>query len=76
MLRWFITIFIAVIVFSAALPWLEKFGIGRLPGDIRFKLFGKTIFSIRLYRFVIYRHLFTGAPVLSGRGQCLARDKE
>ncbi|ABR91808.1 hypothetical protein D3C87_52480 [compost metagenome] len=44
MLRWFITIFIAVIVFSAALPWLEKFGIGRLPGDIRFKLFGKTIF--------------------------------
>jgi hypothetical protein len=36
MVRWFITIFIAVIVFSAALPWLEKFGIGRLPGDLRF----------------------------------------
>ncbi|MES2026400.1 MAG: DUF2905 domain-containing protein [Pseudomonadota bacterium] len=44
MLRWFLVIFIAVIVFSAALPWLEKFGVGRLPGDVRFTLFGKTIF--------------------------------
>ena len=44
MIRWFLTIFIAVIVFSAALPWLEKLGIGRLPGDIRFRLFGRTVF--------------------------------
>jgi hypothetical protein len=44
MARWFLVIFIAVIVFSAALPWLEKFGIGRLPGDLRFRLFGKTVF--------------------------------
>jgi hypothetical protein len=26
------------------LPWLEKMGVGRLPGDIKFTLFGKTIF--------------------------------
>ncbi|MFJ7567503.1 DUF2905 domain-containing protein [Herminiimonas sp. NPDC097707] len=44
MLRWFLVIFLAVIVFSAALPWLEKFGVGKLPGDIRFTLFGKKIF--------------------------------
>lgn len=44
MIRWFLVIFIAVIVFSAALPWLEKLGIGRLPGDLRFRLFGRTIF--------------------------------
>jgi hypothetical protein len=44
MVRWFLVIFIAVIVFSAALPWLEKFGIGRLPGDVRFRLFGRMIF--------------------------------
>jgi hypothetical protein len=43
MLRWFLVIFIALIVFSAALPWLEKLGIGRLPGDLRFRLFGKAI---------------------------------
>ncbi len=42
MFRWLLTIFIALVVFSAALPWLEKLGVGRLPGDFRFRLFGKT----------------------------------
>ena len=42
MIRWMLTIFIALIVFSTLLPWLEKFGIGRLPGDVRFTLFGKN----------------------------------
>jgi hypothetical protein len=39
--RWFLTIFLVVVVFSSALPWLEKLGIGRLPGDLRFRLFGR-----------------------------------
>jgi hypothetical protein len=45
MIRWVVVIFIALIVFSSLLPWLEKLGIGRLPGDLRFKLFGK-VFSL------------------------------
>ncbi len=44
MFRWLLTIFIALIVLSAALPWLEKLGLGRLPGDIRFMFFGKRVF--------------------------------
>lgn len=44
MIRWLLVIFLALVLFSSALPWLEKFGIGRLPGDIRFRLFGKEIF--------------------------------
>lgn len=44
MIRWVLTIFIALIVFSALLPWLEKLGVGRLPGDVSFSLFGKRIF--------------------------------
>ncbi|GAA4032774.1 DUF2905 domain-containing protein [Actimicrobium antarcticum] len=44
MIRWFLAIFVGLIVLSAALPWLEKIGLGRLPGDIRFRLFGKNIF--------------------------------
>ena len=44
MIRWVLTIFIALIVFSAVLPWLEKLGVGRLPGDVKFSLFGKVIF--------------------------------
>lgn len=42
MMRWLLVIFFTVVVFSSALPWLEKLGIGRLPGDLRFKLFGKS----------------------------------
>jgi Protein of unknown function (DUF2905) len=44
MIRWTLTIFLALAIFSAMLPWLEKLGIGKLPGDVRFTLFGKTIF--------------------------------
>jgi hypothetical protein len=44
MIRWVLVIFVGLIVFSALLPWLEKLGIGRLPGDVRFKLFGKSFF--------------------------------
>ncbi|CAG2140091.1 hypothetical protein D3C87_1209750 [compost metagenome] len=39
MLRWTFTIFLCVIVLSASLPWLQKIGLGRLPGDVRFRLF-------------------------------------
>jgi hypothetical protein len=45
MIRWVLVIFLALIVFSQALPWLEKLGIGRLPGDVRFTLFGR-VFSL------------------------------
>jgi hypothetical protein len=31
-------------VFSSLLPWLERLGIGHLPGDVRFRFFGKKIF--------------------------------
>ncbi|HBO80144.1 MAG TPA: DUF2905 domain-containing protein [Cupriavidus sp.] len=41
MLRWKFTIFLCVIVLSASLPWLQKIGLGRLPGDVRFRLFGR-----------------------------------
>jgi hypothetical protein len=43
MIRWVVVIFLALIVFSQALPWLEKLGLGRLPGDVRFRLFGRVI---------------------------------
>jgi hypothetical protein len=44
MIRWTLTIFVALVVFSALLPWLEKLGIGRLPGDVRFTVLGKKFF--------------------------------
>ncbi len=41
MLRWTFTIFLSVLILTAALPWLQKIGLGRLPGDLRFRLFGR-----------------------------------
>jgi hypothetical protein len=43
MIRWLAVIFLALMLFSALLPWLEKLGIGRVPGDVRFRLFGQII---------------------------------
>ena len=40
MIRWVAVIFIGLIVFYPLLPVLAKLGVGRLPGDLRFKLFG------------------------------------
>lgn len=42
-MRWLIIIFLAIIVLTSAIPWLQKLGIGRLPGDFNFSLFGKNI---------------------------------
>lgn len=44
MFRWLLVIFFALVLFSSILPWLEKLGVGYLPGDVRFSLFGKRIF--------------------------------
>ena len=44
MIRWLIVVFIALLLFSGLRPWLEKLGLGRLPGDLRFRLFGREWF--------------------------------
>lgn len=42
MIRWVAVIFLGLIVFYALLPWiLEKIGVGRMIGDVRFKLFDR-----------------------------------
>ncbi len=44
MIRWLIVVFLALVLFSGLRPWLEKLGLGRLPGDFRFRLFGREWF--------------------------------
>ena len=41
MIRWMIVIFLALVCISALTPLLNKLGFGKLPGDLRFKLWGK-----------------------------------
>ena len=44
MIRWIIVVFLALMLISWFTPLLQKLGLGRLPGDFRFKLFGRDWF--------------------------------
>lgn len=41
MLRWMIVVVLALVVFQALGPWLRRLGLGRLPGDLNFRLGGR-----------------------------------
>ena len=41
MIRWLIVMFVALLVFNGLRPWLDKLGLGKLPGDFRFRLGGR-----------------------------------
>jgi len=40
-MRWLLTMFIALVVLTALQPWLRRIGIGRLPGDVTFRIGGR-----------------------------------
>lgn len=42
-MKWLLTTFLALLVLAALQPWLQRLGIGRLPGDVRFKIKGKEV---------------------------------
>jgi len=44
MFRWLIVIFLALVLINGLTPCLQKLGFGRLPGDLRFKIFGREFF--------------------------------
>ena len=39
--RWFFVILLALVLISWLQPWLTRLGLGRLPGDFRFRLLGR-----------------------------------
>ena len=44
MIRWLLVIFLVLMLINALTPWVRKLGFGKLPGDVRFKLFGRELF--------------------------------
>lgn len=42
-MRWALVIFIFLIVILTSIPTLRRFGVGRLPGDLSFRVFGRQI---------------------------------
>jgi len=37
-MRFVVTLFLGLIVLAALQPWLQRFGLGRLPGDLRLRI--------------------------------------
>ncbi|MBS0500818.1 MAG: DUF2905 domain-containing protein [Burkholderiaceae bacterium] len=44
MIRWLIVVFLALVLINGLAPFLRRFGLGRLPGDFHFRLFGREWF--------------------------------
>ena len=44
MIRWLIVVFLALVLINGLTPWLQRLGLGKLPGDFRFRLFGREWF--------------------------------
>jgi Protein of unknown function (DUF2905) len=43
MLRWLLIVVLALLLFQGLRPWLEKLGLGRLPGDLHFRVGGRDV---------------------------------
>jgi hypothetical protein len=59
MLRWLLVTGLALSLFSGLMPFLRRFGIGRLPGDFRFRLFGREC-SVPLMSTIVLSVLAAG----------------
>jgi hypothetical protein len=44
MIRWMIVIFLSLVLINWLTPLFQKLGFGTLPGDLRFRLFGREWF--------------------------------
>jgi hypothetical protein len=43
-LKWLVTLAVALVVLTALSPWLARLGLGRLPGDVRVRVRGRDYF--------------------------------
>ena len=44
MLKWVLVLVIALIVLTVLAPWLSRFGLGRLPGDLTLRYKGRLYY--------------------------------
>ena len=44
MLKWLLTLLVALSVLTLCTPWLRKYGLGRLPGDITLRHRGRDYY--------------------------------
>jgi hypothetical protein len=44
MIRWLIVVFLALMLINWFSPLMQRLGFGKLPGDLRFRMFGREWF--------------------------------
>ena len=44
MLKWLLTLVVALAVLTALSPWLARYGLGRLPGDVTVRFRGRSYY--------------------------------
>jgi hypothetical protein len=44
MFRWFVVVFLGLLLINGLTPWLQRVGFGKLPGDFRFRWLGREWF--------------------------------
>ncbi|TSA13743.1 MAG: DUF2905 domain-containing protein [Betaproteobacteria bacterium] len=44
MLKWLLTLIVALAVIALCTPWLRQYGLGRLPGDITLRRKGRDYY--------------------------------
>jgi hypothetical protein len=43
-MRWFLIFLVALVVFNGLRGWLQRIGLGRLPGDIHWRWRGRELY--------------------------------
>jgi hypothetical protein len=43
-MRWLLVFLLAFLVFNGLRGWLQRLGLGRLPGDFTLRLFGRELY--------------------------------
>ena len=43
MIKWLLVLVVGIVVISLLTPWLSRFGLGRLPGDMVVKWRGRLV---------------------------------
>ncbi len=44
MLKWLLVLVVGVVVITFLTPWLARYGLGRLPGDLTFVWRGRRVY--------------------------------
>ena len=44
MLKWLLVLVLGVVVITLLTPWLSRYGLGRLPGDITVRWRGRLVY--------------------------------